>query len=156
MSALKRARLIWGKTASSSREAAHATKVLDVILARVSSLSDNAAGPTSPSRTTDGARRHAADSTPAGKVGAGADASPAGWMAVNYAGSSRKVGGRDPKGWGFGIDDVERGHVAVGNSGDEFGLFVDDDVDWVGCSYSYPLLTLSPLFSSSSSFRIIP
>jgi hypothetical protein len=47
-------------------------------------------------------------------------------MAVNYAGGHSKE-------WDFGYDNVDR-RVAVGKSGDQLGLFLGDDVDWVRLS----------------------
>lgn len=137
VSALKRARVIWGKTADSSKEAAHATKVLDVILARVSTSSDVAAGTESPSRTKDGGRRFTAASTSSENV-TGSTPSPAdlrqygtpavqvGWMAVNYAGGPSKE-------WDFGFDNADR-RLSAGKSGDQLGLFLGNDVDWVRLS----------------------
>ncbi|ROV89674.1 hypothetical protein VSDG_08097 [Cytospora chrysosperma] len=134
ISALRRARVIWGKTADSSKEAAHATKVLDAILARVPTSSDGAAGTTSPSRTNDGGRRFTAASkassdsassstpSPADLRRCGTPASQAGWMAVNYAGGHSKE-------WDFGYDNVDR-RVAAGKSGDQLGLLLGNDVDW--------------------------
>ncbi|ROV95744.1 hypothetical protein VMCG_07598 [Cytospora schulzeri] len=139
VSALKRARVIWGKTTNSSKEAAHATKVLDIILARVSTSSDGATGTASPSLTTDSGRRFtvasassdnisSSTSSPAGLLQCGTPPIQAGWMAVNYAGSSRKTG-EHSKEWDFGFDKIDRRHAA-GKPGNQLGLFPGNDVDW--------------------------
>lgn len=106
MSALKKARVIWSKRAGGSKEAAHATKVLDVILARVSDPESstgttttttlNPTISTAQSRTNHGRRLAPTASSSLDKFPPGATTSPGdlrprqtppvqpGWMAVNF------------------------------------------------------------------------
>ncbi|KUI74057.1 hypothetical protein VM1G_09701 [Cytospora mali] len=145
VSALKRARVIWGKTADSSKEAAHATKVLDIILARISQSDNGSAGiatataAASPLRAGNDGRRFTAASTSSENI-ASSTSSPAelrqcgtppiqmGWMAVNYAGSSRQNGGHS-KEWDFGLDNIDR-RYALGKSRDQLDPFLGGDIDW--------------------------
>lgn len=175
--ALKRARAIWGKTAGSSKEATHAAKVLDTILARVSDPHDggNAEGASSPRGTTDGGRRFTSASasasastedatvssnpSPADMRQCGTPPIQAGWMAVNHFGLSRKITGGQIKEWDFGFDDIDK-RLAARKSGCQFGVLLGNDVDWVRnllFSYIYlPFLVTSFSTSHCLSCSLLP
>lgn len=154
VSALKRARAIWAKTADTSREAAHATKVLDHILSRVSNVPDSGAAGTTTTTTSGGRRLAAASvssdrspgstSSPSDLLQCRTPPIPLGWSAVNYSVPLRSGRGQSMN-WDFGLDSLDR-HPGAGRSGGRLDGFIGGDVDWVRIS----VICLTLFFSPSS------
>ncbi|KAG8169040.1 hypothetical protein KVR01_001789 [Diaporthe batatas] len=125
VSALKRAGAIWSRTASVSKESAHATKVLEAILTKVSS-STQASTPKPPDDRRSPATAPNSSSAPSDQPEAAASS----WSAVNNKApqSSRAVRRDFSVAWDFGVDAVrtERNR----DSDDPIDLAVNGDMDW--------------------------
>lgn len=146
VSALKRARTIWSRTANTSKESAHATKVLDTILTKVSppekvSTPQNndkyrynavAAAPTSSKSPHSNSPSEQPD-TPASS-----------WSAVNSKAPSTTAAARRDfsVAWDFGID-AFHSRTKKRDSDDPIDMAVNGDIDWVRLAPPTPLPLIS-------------
>ncbi|KAI3395375.1 hypothetical protein diail_1366 [Diaporthe ilicicola] len=135
VSALKRARTIWSKPANASKESAHATKVLDSILTKISPpdristphTNDNhrqaaaAAGSPSSSQTPHSSSLSEQPGTP----------TPS-WSAVNNKASSSTVVARKEfsVAWDFGLDNFTSERMMNRDFDDPLDMALNGDVDW--------------------------
>lgn len=132
MDALRKARTIWSKTAQRSKEAAHATMVLEEILSEVSQL-ETGAPAARPSPTNAGERfaASAAETTASTSSRDRHSAEQARWSAVNTSTPPEKAPLKSySMRWDFGqLDDVDKrkDHTL---SGVLDGL-LSNDTDWV-------------------------
>ncbi|KAI7788322.1 hypothetical protein LA080_012389 [Diaporthe eres] len=135
VSALKRARTIWGQTANASKESAHATKVLDTILTKVSPP-ERVLNP----QNDDNNRYHAAAAAPAsaksphsGSPSEQPDTPVSSWSAVNNKTPSTgtAVARRGfSVAWDFGMDAFHTERTKKRDSDDPIDMTVNGDIDW--------------------------
>lgn len=129
VSALKRARTIWGRTANVSKESAHATKVLETILTKVSSSTQASTPRPHENRRSPAAAAAGLDLSSAPPDQSDTPASS--WSAVNKkAPRATSAVRRDfSVAWDFGVDafHTERNR----DLDDPIDLAVNGDMDWV-------------------------
>lgn len=160
VTALKKARAIWNKTAHRSNEAAHATKVLDQILLQVSLQNSSISATRSP-RSSEGERfaasagactassasaRDATKST-ASQVGEASLRAPT-WSAVNSAASSK------PPSKSYSVEWSSDWLGSLGQANDQAAddpfASVSQGADWVSSPvffFSFPLVAASTAVS---------
>lgn len=129
VSALKRARTIWSRTANASKESAHATKVLETILIKVSSSTQASTPKPHENRRSPAAA--AAGLNPSSAPSDQPDTPSSSWSAVNSkAPRATSVVRRGfSVAWDFGVDTfhTERNR----DLDDPIDLAVNGDMDWV-------------------------
>lgn len=139
VSALKRARTFWSKTANATKESAHATKVLDSILTKLSPpdkvstphVNDDdrhtaaAVGPPSPSQTPHSSSLSEQPGTPTSS-----------WSAVNNKAPSAAAVARKEHSmmWDFGLDNLSSERMMNRDFDDPLDRALNDDIDWVSLS----------------------
>lgn len=135
VSALKRARTIWGRTANTSKESAHATKVLDTILTKVSP-----AEKVSTPQNNERHRYNAATAAPTSSKSPRpstpsehSDTPASSWSAVNNKAPLAPAAPRRDfsVAWDFGIDAFHSERTKNRDSGDPIDMAVNGDIDWV-------------------------
>lgn len=150
VSALKRARTIWGRTANASKESAHATKVLDTILTKVSPP-ERLSNP----QNDDNNRYNAAAAAPtsakiphSNSPSEQPDTPASSWSAVNNKAPSAgtAVARRDfSVAWDFGMDAFHTERTKKRDSDDPIDMAVNGDIDWVRLAppVTFPLTSVS-------------
>lgn len=137
VSSLKRARTIWSRTADVSKESAHATKVLDTILAKVSPPEKASTQQTTDDRryTEDAAAQPSSSgNTYSNRASEQADTPASSWSAVNNKAplASRAVRKDFSVAWDFGMDAFHSERSTKNrDSDDPIDMAVNGDMDWV-------------------------
>jgi hypothetical protein len=135
VSVLKRARTIWSRTASVSKESAHATRVLDTIIAKVSPSNQTSAPNTNDTRQSAAAMAGLAknsSTTPSEHP----DTSSS-WSAVNNKATRYKPGVRRDYSiaWDFGLGTFHNDRNI--DPGDPIDKAVNGDIDWVSSFFPF-------------------
>lgn len=134
VSALKRASTIWGRTANVSKESAHATKVLDTILTKVSPPDKASTSHPDDHNRNPGAVGALSKSTHSSTPSEQPDTPASSWSAVNNRASPATTASRRgfSMAWDFGIDAFHGSERRANrDSGDPIDMAVNGDIDWV-------------------------